>query len=179
MAPVQVCSQPSPTETSRALSLRQLSLRSQNLLTFSSYKQTKTSKSAKAKQPKVTKKYVINCSQPVSDKIFDVSAFEKFLHDRIKIEGRTGNLGDQVAISQQGDGKVEVVAHIPFSGRYLKYLYVLSPEFEGVRNSCAQGQGKENDMLTADVCTGRRNSSRSNSCATGYGWYRQARGSMS
>ncbi|KIX96380.1 uncharacterized protein Z520_07646 [Fonsecaea multimorphosa CBS 102226] len=71
---------------------------------------------------KVTNKYTINCSQPVSDKIFDLSAFEKFLHERIKVEGRTGNLGDNVAISQIGDGKIEVVTHIPFSGRYLKYL---------------------------------------------------------
>ena len=51
-----------------------------------------------------------------------VSAFEKFLHDRIKVEGRVGNLGEKVVISQSGDGKIEVVAHIPFSGRYLKYL---------------------------------------------------------
>ncbi|RJE18065.1 60S ribosomal protein L22 [Aspergillus sclerotialis] len=74
------------------------------------------------KAQKVTKKFVINASQPASDKIFDVSAFEKFLHDRIKVEGRVGNLGDKIVISQTGDGKVEVVAHIPFSGRYLKYL---------------------------------------------------------
>ncbi|KAE8355174.1 ribosomal protein L22e [Aspergillus coremiiformis] len=74
------------------------------------------------KAQKVTHKFVINASQPVSDKIFDISAFEKFLHDRIKIEGRVGQLGDKVVISQSGDGKIEVVAHIPFSGRYLKYL---------------------------------------------------------
>ncbi|RMJ28286.1 60S ribosomal protein L22 [Aspergillus sp. HF37] len=79
------------------------------------------------KAPKVTKKFTINASQPASDKIFDVSAFEKFLHDRIKVEGRVGNLGDKVNISQTGDGKVEVVAHIPFSGRYLKYLFVPPP----------------------------------------------------
>ena len=66
--------------------------------------------------------YTINCTQPVSDKIFDLSAFEKFLHDRIKVEGRTGNLGDQIEIKSVGDGKIEVVSHIPFSGRYLKYL---------------------------------------------------------
>lgn len=70
---------------------------------------------------------MIDASRPVSDKIFDVSAFEKFLHDRIKVEGRVGNLGDNVQISQSGDGKIEVVTHIPFSGRYLKYLYVPSP----------------------------------------------------
>ncbi|PKX92252.1 60S ribosomal protein eL22 [Aspergillus novofumigatus IBT 16806] len=74
------------------------------------------------KAQKVTKKYIINASQPASDKIFDVSAFEKFLHDRIKVEGRVGNLGDNVVISQVGEGKIEVVTHIPFSGRYLKYL---------------------------------------------------------
>ncbi|KAI9841657.1 MAG: 60S ribosomal protein L22 [Thelocarpon superellum] len=78
--------------------------------------------SAKAKQGKVTKKFIINASQPAGDKIFDVSAFEKFLHDKIKVDGRTGNLGDVVQISQQGDGKIEVVAHQEFSGRYLKYL---------------------------------------------------------
>jgi large subunit ribosomal protein L22e len=66
--------------------------------------------------------YIINCTQPVSDKIFDLSAFEKFLHDKIKVEGRVGNLGDSINISQVGDGKIEVVTHIPFSGRYLKYL---------------------------------------------------------
>lgn len=72
----------------------------------------------------MTKKFVINCSQPVNDKIFDIQAFEKFLHDRIKVEGRTGNLGEVIQISQQGDGKIEVIAHQEFSGRYLKYLYV-------------------------------------------------------
>ncbi|KAL9016267.1 MAG: hypothetical protein Q9185_006389 [Variospora sp. 1 TL-2023] len=76
--------------------------------------------------PKVTKKFIINASQPASDKIFDVAAFEKFLHDKIKVDNRVGNLGDTVQISQQqgagGEGKIEVVAHTQFSGRYLKYL---------------------------------------------------------
>ncbi|KAF8418976.1 putative 60S ribosomal protein L22 [Tirmania nivea] len=74
------------------------------------------------KQAKTTQKFVINASQPAADKIFDVAAFEKFLHDRIKVDNRVGNLGDSVQISQEGEGKVIVVAHIPFSGRYLKYL---------------------------------------------------------
>ncbi|KAI4189233.1 MAG: hypothetical protein L6R41_001613 [Letrouitia leprolyta] len=66
--------------------------------------------------------FIINASQPASDKIFDVSAFEKFLHEKIKVDNRVGNLGDVVQISQQGEGKIEVVAHTQFSGRYLKYL---------------------------------------------------------
>lgn len=73
---------------------------------------------------KLVLQFIINASQPASDKIFDVSAFEKFLHDKIKVDGRVGNLGDTVQISQQGEGKIEVVAHIDFSGRYLKYLSV-------------------------------------------------------
>ncbi|KFX92261.1 hypothetical protein V490_05491 [Pseudogymnoascus sp. VKM F-3557] len=79
-------------------------------------------KSAKGKQAKITKKFIINASQPASDKIFDVSAFEKFLQDKIKVDGRVGNLGDVIQISQQGEGKIEVIAHQEFSGRYLKYL---------------------------------------------------------
>jgi large subunit ribosomal protein L22e len=66
--------------------------------------------------------FIINASQPASDKIFDVAAFEKFLQDKIKVDGRVGNLGDVVEIKQAGDGKIEVTAHGPFSGRYLKYL---------------------------------------------------------
>ncbi|KAF1355758.1 60S ribosomal protein L22 [Lizonia empirigonia] len=76
-------------------------------------------KASAKKAQKVTKKFIINCSQPVNDKIFDIQAFEKFLHDRIKVEGRTGNLGEVIQISQQGDGKIEVIAHQEFSGRYL------------------------------------------------------------
>ncbi|RFU72126.1 60s ribosomal l22 [Trichoderma arundinaceum] len=80
-----------------------------------------TKKSGKAQ--KQTKKFIINASQPASDKIFDVSAFEKFLQDHIKVDGRTNNLGDDVVIQQSGEGKIEVIAHNDLSGRYLKYLY--------------------------------------------------------
>ncbi len=65
--------------------------------------------------------FVINASQPANDKIFDVAAFEKFLNEKIKVNGRVGNLGDTITISQAG-GKVEVIAHNDLSGRYLKYL---------------------------------------------------------
>ncbi len=71
--------------------------------------------------------FVINASQPASDKIFDVSAFEKFLNEKIKVEGRVGNLGDTINISQTSDGKIEIVAHNELSGRYLKYLYAIHP----------------------------------------------------
>ncbi|KAI4210127.1 MAG: hypothetical protein LQ351_007030 [Letrouitia transgressa] len=71
---------------------------------------------------RIGNQFIINASQPASDKIFDVSAFEKFLHDKIKVDNRVGNLGDAVQISQTGDGKIEIIAHTKFSGRYIKYL---------------------------------------------------------
>ncbi|KAK2615023.1 hypothetical protein N8I77_001802 [Diaporthe amygdali] len=76
----------------------------------------------KGRSSKTTKKFIINASQPASDKIFDVSAFEKFLNEKIKVEGRVGNLGETIQISQVGDGKIEIIAHNELSGRYLKYL---------------------------------------------------------
>ncbi|KAF9899301.1 hypothetical protein BX616_003110 [Lobosporangium transversale] len=71
---------------------------------------------------KVSHKFTIDCSGPAGDKIFDAAAFEKFLHDRIKIEGRTGGLADKVTITRADDAKITVVANQEFSKRYLKYL---------------------------------------------------------
>lgn len=51
-----------------------------------------------------------------------MSAFEKFLNEKIKVDGRVGNLGETIQISQVGDGKIEIIAHNELSGRYLKYL---------------------------------------------------------
>lgn len=65
---------------------------------------------------------MLDATAPANDKIFDTSAFEKFLHDRIKVDNRTGNLGDNITISRD-EGKIAVVANgAKFSGRYLKYL---------------------------------------------------------
>lgn len=58
----------------------------------------------------------------MQDRIFDAGAFTTFLQQRIKVEGRTGNLGDNITVSNLGDGRIEVVSHQEFSGRYLKYL---------------------------------------------------------
>ncbi|GJJ77328.1 magnesium transporter [Entomortierella parvispora] len=71
---------------------------------------------------KVSHKFTIDCSGPAGDKIFDAAAFEKFLHDRIKIEGRTGGLADKVTIVRGDDAKITVTANQEFSKRYLKYL---------------------------------------------------------
>lgn len=49
------------------------------------------------------------------------AAQEKFLQDRIKVGGKTGNLGENVRIERE-KSKLSVTSEIPLSKRYLKYL---------------------------------------------------------
>lgn len=46
---------------------------------------------------------------------------EKYLHERIKVNGKTNNLGNVVTV-ERNKSKVIISAEIPFSKRYLKYL---------------------------------------------------------
>ena len=71
---------------------------------------------------RLQQQFIINATQPTQDRIFDPSAFATFLQQRIKVDGRTGNLGDNITVNNLGDGRIEVVAHQELSGRYLKYL---------------------------------------------------------
>jgi large subunit ribosomal protein L22e len=64
----------------------------------------------------------VDCAQVVKDQIFDAAAFEKFLHDRVKVNGRVCNLGENVKISRDAQSRVSIISTIPFSKRYLKYL---------------------------------------------------------
>ncbi|KAJ3359727.1 60S ribosomal protein L22 [Allomyces javanicus] len=83
---------------------------------------TPTMAHGRASVTKSIYKFTLDCSQAAEDKIFDAAAFEKFLHDRVKVAGRTGNLGESVKIAREGDAKITITATIPFSKRYLKYL---------------------------------------------------------
>uniref|UniRef100_A0ABM0MX24 Large ribosomal subunit protein eL22 n=1 Tax=Saccoglossus kowalevskii TaxID=10224 RepID=A0ABM0MX24_SACKO len=49
------------------------------------------------------------------------SHLEQFLTERIKVDGKTGNLGNNVSI-ERNKSKLIVTADIAFSKRYLKYL---------------------------------------------------------
>jgi len=67
-------------------------------------------------------KFVIDFSKPCEDGVFDGADFEKYLHDRIKVDGKAGQLGESVKIARDSHNKITVTANIPFSKRYLKYL---------------------------------------------------------
>ncbi|KAK9463576.1 ribosomal protein L22e [Lipomyces oligophaga] len=71
------------------------------------------------KSSKVTK-YVLDYTNVVS--IFDDEGFVTFLNNKIKVDGRVGNLGELISVAKEGSSKVAVTANSDFSGRYLKYL---------------------------------------------------------
>ncbi|KAI9033128.1 60S ribosomal protein L22-like protein [Hyaloraphidium curvatum] len=79
-------------------------------------------KGAKGKKA-APSKFTLDASEPVRDELFDVAAFERYLKERIKVDGRTGNLGDAVTVSRAGNiVSVTVQPGTPFAKRYLKYL---------------------------------------------------------
>jgi len=51
----------------------------------------------------------------------DAASFEKYLHDRIKVNGKAGVLGDKVKIRREKT-KININSSTPMSKRYLKYL---------------------------------------------------------
>uniref|UniRef100_A0A5S6QG19 Large ribosomal subunit protein eL22 n=1 Tax=Trichuris muris TaxID=70415 RepID=A0A5S6QG19_TRIMR len=73
------------------------------------------------KKRKVAQKYFIECSHPVEDGIMNAGDFENFLRERIKVNGKTGNLGNNILIELQKT-RLCVTTDVPFSKRYLKYL---------------------------------------------------------
>ncbi|MEW5300838.1 MAG: hypothetical protein WDW38_005243 [Sanguina aurantia] len=74
--------------------------------------------------PKAAKKkaitFTIDCTKPVEDKIMEIGSFEKFLTDKIKVDGKTGVLGDIKVVREKS--KILVTADTQVSKRYLKYL---------------------------------------------------------
>jgi len=78
-------------------------------------------KKAAVKGKKQVLKYTVDCQQPADDNIIETKDLEKFFNNRIKVEGKTGNLGEKVTISRD-KAKICITAEAPLSKRYLKYL---------------------------------------------------------
>jgi large subunit ribosomal protein L22e len=74
---------------------------------------------SKGKKKAVT--FTLDCTKPVDDKIMEIASFEKFLQDRIKVDGKAGVLGEEVKITRDTK-KIMVTSESDFSKRYLKYL---------------------------------------------------------
>ncbi|GMI27374.1 hypothetical protein TeGR_g14487 [Tetraparma gracilis] len=79
---------------------------------------------AKSSSKKVAKKVIVDCTAPVNDKVIDLATFEKFLHDKIKVNGKCPAPAGAVEISRD---KTKAHVVITFkeassSKRYIKYL---------------------------------------------------------
>ena len=72
-------------------------------------------------QKKINLKFTINCKLPIEDNVIVLNDFESFLKNKIKVDGKAGNLGSSVTVSKDSNNII-VQATIPFSKRYLKYL---------------------------------------------------------
>eukprot|EP00927_Polykrikos_kofoidii_P043051 TRINITY_DN3709_c0_g1_i3.p2 TRINITY_DN3709_c0_g1~~TRINITY_DN3709_c0_g1_i3.p2 ORF type:complete len:124 (-),score=32.76 TRINITY_DN3709_c0_g1_i3:99-470(-) len=78
-------------------------------------------KKVAAKGKKQQLKFTVDCQQPADDTILTPGDLEKFFKDRIKVDGKAGNLGDKVQVTRE-KAKIQISAEAPFSKRYLKYL---------------------------------------------------------
>jgi len=96
-------------------------------------------KGKKIKPKKKVLKFTIDLSDPVEDGIMDPNSFvhhpprplcaclsfrltslkEKYLHDRIKVKGKAGQLGTAVRITRE-QTKLTVASIVPFSKKYVK-----------------------------------------------------------
>ena len=83
-------------------------------------KPTQSKAGAKKKQKVI--KYYIDCTHPVEDGIFDLNAFERFLNEKMKINGKTSNLSAGNVGIEKVKAKITVSSDIPLSKRYMKYL---------------------------------------------------------
>ncbi|CEL57830.1 60S ribosomal protein L22 2 OS=Dictyostelium discoideum GN=rpl22a PE=3 SV=1 [Rhizoctonia solani AG-1 IB] len=76
---------------------------------------------SKASAAGVKHKFFVDYSRPAGDGVFDAAAFEDYLRGRIKLEGKTNQLGDKIKITRDSK-KLTISSTVPFSKRYVKYL---------------------------------------------------------
>ena len=64
---------------------------------------TKVKAAAGQKGGKAGNRFFIDFSGPANDGILDASAFEKYLHDHIKVDNKAGQLGDAIKVQREGE----------------------------------------------------------------------------
>ena len=68
------------------------------------------------------KKVIIDCSVPVGDKVIDLASFEKFLHDKIKVNNKCPAPAGAVTITRDKTKVTVIFNDAQSSKRYVKYL---------------------------------------------------------
>lgn len=57
-------------------------------------------------------KYSIDISKPAKDRILDSGTLEKFLQENIKVEGKTGQLGDNIKVIRDGKSLIVLIEYV-------------------------------------------------------------------
>ena len=78
-------------------------------------------KKGRGQTKKVDLNFSIDCSRVVEDKVIVMRDFEKYIRERLKVNGKKGNLGTDVNLSSSASS-LDLSSKIPVSKRYLKYL---------------------------------------------------------
>ena len=87
-------------------------------------KKAEEEKKAEPKKEADKKKsaYVIDCTLPVKDKVFQAKELLEHFLNKIKVEKKCKNLGKAVSVTCEDGKNIRVNAEIPLAKRYLKYL---------------------------------------------------------
>ena len=64
----------------------------------------------------------LDSAHPVKDGIMDAVSLEQFLQERIKVNGKAGNLNGDAVTIERSKSEITVTSELPFFKRYLKYL---------------------------------------------------------
>ena len=78
-------------------------------------------KASKQTAKKINLKFTINAKLPIEDNVIVLNDFESYLKQKIKVDGKAGNLGNAVSVTKDSTS-IQVQSSVPFSKRYLKYL---------------------------------------------------------
>jgi len=78
-------------------------------------------KKGQAEGKKLALRFEIDCREPVEDEVLVLRDFEKYLKERVKVDGKKGNFGSSIQLAADSN-KVTLSSSVPFSKRYLKYL---------------------------------------------------------
>ena len=103
---------------------------------MSSEKPTEVKKPVEKKE-KSYKKYTVDFSSPVENKLLSLEAASKYLNSNIKVNGLKGKLGDSIKVSTS-DSKskntlvIQVDSQMKFSKRYIRYLVKKFLKREGI-----------------------------------------------
>ena len=104
---------------------------------MSSSEQPKKEEKKVEKKEKSYKKYTVDFSSPVDNKLLSLEAASKYLNSNIKVNGLKGKLGESIKISTT-DSKskntlvIQVDSQMKFSKRYIRYLVKKFLKREGI-----------------------------------------------